>query len=125
MKALIVSDNHSQDAHLYELISKYEEEINLWLHCGDSEFQTNDPVFDYFKSVQGNMDWASFPVELVNELNGKIICHTHGHLYGVNRGVDGLNELATEEKADIVFYGHTHIAAIDKKTDVTLLIQGV
>lgn len=114
MKALIVSDNHGRDAELYELIDMYDGEIDLWLHCGDSEFQPSDPVFETFNAVRGNVDWGIFPNVQVNELGGVTIVHTHGHLYGVNSGVDDLYDLAEEYGAEIVFYGHTHIPAVDE-----------
>lgn len=113
MKALIVSDNHGIDRDLYELMTIYEHDIDLWLHCGDSEFRLNDPVFDVFQAVLGNTDFDHFPPQEVNELAGRKIVHVHGHQHSVSFGVEGLNRLAEKENADIVFYGHTHIAKVD------------
>lgn len=114
MKALIVSDNHGRDSHLYELIEKYRHEVDLWLHCGDSEFSPQDPVFDIFKPVRGNMDWGDFPVLQVSQWHGINIMHTHGHLYGVNYGLEQIYETAVEYEAPITFYGHTHVATIEE-----------
>jgi predicted phosphodiesterase len=42
-------------------------------------------------------------------LSGKKILFTHGDLYGVKYGMDGITSLARENGADIALFGHTHI----------------
>lgn len=116
MKALITSDTHSQDAGLYELKEMYQKEVDLWLHCGDSELLNNDPALADFHVVTGNTDWlGKFPSSEKINFAGLTLLLTHGHLFHVRSGVDELAAWAEKEQADIVFYGHTHIAKVDEK----------
>lgn len=115
MKALIVSDNHGNLASLEELIDIYQGEIDLWLHCGDSEFMVDHPVWDYFKTVEGNMDIdPSLPAHRVEKLGNERVLVIHGHQQRVGFTFDYLNKLADNLDVEIVFYGHTHIAKVDR-----------
>ena len=44
------------------------------------------------------------------EFHGKKFMLTHGHKYGVQRGLAKLAKRAFSEDVDVVLYGHTHIA---------------
>lgn len=115
MKALIVSDNHGNLEVLEELITIYDDEIDLWLHCGDSEFMSNHPIWDYFKTVRGNMDidYSLTSHQMVKFENERLLV-VHGHNQRVGFTFEYLEELAQNQEADLVFYGHTHIAQVDK-----------
>lgn len=115
MKALIVSDNHRDINSMEELVHLYEDEIDLWLHCGDSEFLKDHAIWDYFKTVKGNMDieHSLKNYQLENFGDEKLLI-IHGHQQRVGFGLEELNQLAKKLKADIAFYGHTHIAKVDK-----------
>lgn len=115
LKALIVSDNHKNLESLKELVDIYEEEIDLWLHCGDSEFMKDHVIWDYFKTVKGNMDIDySLQSHQLLKFGDQNILLIHGHQQRVGFTFERLNELAEKEGANIVFYGHTHIARVDK-----------
>lgn len=115
MKALIVSDNHANVSILEELIAIYANEIDLWLHCGDSEFSADDPIWNVFKTVLGNMDIDySLPFNRVEQFGEENLLIVHGHHHSVRLTLDYLNDLAQENDADVVFYGHTHIAQVDQ-----------
>ncbi len=125
MKALIVSDNHRNLAVLEELIDIYQDEIDLWLHCGDSEFMTSDSVWQYFKTVRGNMDIdSSLPLERVESFGDEKIVVVHGHHHRVGLTLDYLKEIASEKEAKVVFYGHTHVAKVDKIDDTYFINPG-
>ena len=115
MKVLIVSDNHGDLASLEELINIYENEIDLWLHCGDSEFNASHPIWDTFKTVTGNMDrdpnLLDYRVETYEDETFLIV---HGHRQQVRMTLEPMAELARENNAQIVFYGHTHVAQVDQ-----------
>lgn len=107
---IIVSDNHGEDTPLWDLVSLYQDEVDFFLHCGDSEAEISDPIWEKMDSVRGNMDGQTpFPVVRTETLGDKKIFATHGHLQGVKRSLEDLKEEAEEEKADIVCFGHTHI----------------
>ena len=118
LKALIVSDNHGDLGSLVELIDLYKEEIDLWLHCGDSEFMETNELWNHFKTVRGNMDRdRSLPAYREEMLGNEKIVIVHGHQHYVGRTFDFLDEFAHSKEADLVFYGHTHIAKVDKIND--------
>lgn len=125
MKALIVSDNHGNLDILEELVTIYENEVDLWLHCGDSEFMSTNPIWEKFQTVRGNMDVGyTLPLDRVEDFDGEKLLVVHGHNHRVRFTLDFLKELAIEKKADVVFYGHTHIAKIDKIDDLYFINPG-
>lgn len=114
-----------QDAGLYELQEKYKEEIDLWIHCGDSQLNPHDPALENFKVVLGNTDWpGSFSEMLTIEFDKLNLLVTHGDQYHVGRGMEELYPLAKEKNVDIVFYGHTHIPKVDKVKDIFFINPG-
>ena len=95
--------------------------------------------------VEGNGDADRYPVvnpayyknkkeSVYNELNvpltqtviaaGHKIFSTHGHRYALLNGTNALVAAAKKEKADLVFYGHTHIALAEQKPDMLVLNPG-
>lgn len=68
-----------------------------------------------FLVVRGNCDTSEILgdcfVKNVDSINllGYRITFTHGNLYGVKYGLDGVIKLALDTSSDIVLFGHTHI----------------
>lgn len=125
MKALIVSDNHGNIQILEELIDLYQDEVDVWLHCGDSEFMSTAAIWETFKPVRGNMDTGyALPLEHLETFGDERLLVVHGHNHRVGFTLDFINELAREQTADIVFYGHTHIATVDKIKDIYFINPG-
>jgi len=81
-------------------------------------------------AVRGNCDFSSsFLGNVAKKTDEIILCNkkiifTHGDLYGAKYGLDGLERLASERDADIVLYGHTHIAKEDYIDGVYYLNPG-
>lgn len=110
---LIVSDSHGLEKEL-EAINK-RHDVTEKIHCGDSELLHTAPQLATFTTVKGNCDWGgNFPNEEVIEIGGLRFFVTHGHLYGVKQTLLNLQYRAEELEADIVCYGHSHIAYADK-----------
>lgn len=114
MKILVVSDTHGDFNSLMRAV-KAQPEAEVIVHCGDGDEQVQ-LLKDTYKDkmivgVRGNCDWNSFlpPTETLNIL-GKRIFITHGHLYNVKTGLYRIMCAAREQGADILLYGHTHIA---------------
>lgn len=125
LKVLIVSDNHKDEYNLEELINMYENEIDLWLHCGDSEFSIDHPLWDTYKTVRGNMDWESqLPSVRMETLEDTTFGLLHGHRHQVKFSLDAMADVAAENNASIIFYGHTHVAAVDKQAGVYFINPG-
>ncbi len=64
------------------------------------------------------------PNELVLTVAQKRLLITHGHRYDVYYSSRLLYEAAEQQQAEIVFFGHTHIANVQESAAVTLLNPG-
>lgn len=125
MKVLIVSDNHRDEYRLEELMNIYENEIDLWLHCGDSEFGIHHPYWETFKTVKGNMDWENqFPAIRIEKLEDETFGLLHGHHHQVKTSLAPMAEVAQENQASIIFYGHTHVAKVDQMDGIFFINPG-
>lgn len=128
MRIGIISDSHGDHKALAAVAAKAGQ-VDLWLHAGDCA-----PDADYLQRITevevvrvlGNCDWPNdklTPAEIIETGSHKIFL-THGHLYGVNFGLDALEKEATQCKCDIAVYGHTHIAGQWNNAGVLILNPG-
>lgn len=117
MKILITSDSHGQTAELEELLDRHEKEVDAFYHCGDSELPASSPIMRRFKAVLGNCDMynGGYPEELVEDFGVVKLFMTHGHLYRVKFSPLQLKYRAEEVGAQIILYGHTHVADCTKE----------
>ncbi|WP_042354871.1 metallophosphoesterase family protein [Bacillus rubiinfantis] len=107
-KVLIVSDSHGLTKELIDIRERHSQEVDLMIHCGDSQLMPGQQAMLGYKTVAGNCDFADFPQELLEEVSGKRIYITHGHHYSVKSSLMRLQYRAAEVKADIVCFGHSH-----------------
>lgn len=125
MKIVIISDNHGNTYYMEEILSIYDKDVTGWIHCGDSELLEDNPLWQHFKTVEGNMDIAEgFKLEHVAEFEGEKFLIAHGHRHAVKRSYDELKSRAKEEGCRFVFYGHTHIAKIEKEDGIFFINPG-
>jgi uncharacterized protein len=109
-KVLVVSDSHGLISELSKIKKRHENEVNLMIHCGDSELEPNDAALDGFIVVRGNCDFEEqFPEESLQTIAGKRILVTHGHHFHVKSSLMNLTYRAEELEANIVCFGHSHI----------------
>ncbi|KUP05902.1 metallophosphatase [Bacillus coahuilensis p1.1.43] len=109
MKALIVSDNHGDRDVLRELKSLYQNDVDVMIHCGDSELKETASEMTGFVGVKGNCDWeGNYPKDLVVEWGVHKILVTHGHVYNVKMSLMNLSYKAREVGATIACFGHSH-----------------
>jgi putative phosphoesterase len=116
MKCLCFSDSHGSPHNIRLALSKHPDaEVIFFL--GDGLRDLEDFVLDRsraFFAVQGNCDYHALLGESFVKktdsitLMGKRIFFTHGDLYGVKYGLDGVKKLAIDYNADVVLFGHTH-----------------
>lgn len=112
-KILIVSDSHRLTEELD--IIKERHDVNHRIHCGDSELLNNHPTIQSFTTVEGNCDSpGEFKVEEQLSVDHLNIFITHGHLYRVKTNLLPLTYRAAEVNANIVCFGHSHIAGAEK-----------
>ncbi len=114
MRILIVSDTHRNFRALSNIIERHPESRTL-LFLGDGLRELEDAELLYPEkqiiAVRGNCDWASFlPAVRLVTLADKRILMLHGDQHGVKGGLSTVRRLAEEQQADIVLYGHTHVA---------------
>lgn len=113
-KVLIVSDSHGLTKELQVLRKRHLDEVDLLIHCGDSELMPDDQAISGYLTVRGNCDFGSgYPMETISELSGRKFFITHGHRYSVKASLRDLSNKAQEVNANIVCYGHSHILAAD------------
>ncbi len=127
MKILIVSDTHGYNDIMYEVIAK-ESPFDMLIHCGDIEGEYDrlrDRIDCSLHVVAGNNDYDSDMERIkVIEFSGHRAVLTHGHRYQLYHGYDPLFYLAAENRADYVFFGHTHVPVIHEEGPVTLINPG-
>lgn len=108
MKIIGVSDNH-RDEHTLKQIMEREKESDIWIHCGDSQFDEHHHLLRDFHVVQGNTDHALFPKECIIECGKVRILVSHGHLYSIDFTVEEIVASAKMQGATLILHGHTHI----------------
>ncbi|KEF39515.1 phosphoesterase, MJ0936 family [Schinkia azotoformans MEV2011] len=116
MKVLIVSDSHGLTKDLIELKKKYRTEVETMIHCGDSELDAHSEAMSSYIAVRGNCDFDSnFANEQLVSIkrNGLAFYVTHGHLYNVKMSLMNLRYRAEEVGANVVCFGHSHIAGAE------------
>ncbi len=118
MKCLIFSDTHGSDYFVRRALAMHPD-ASVIFFLGDGLYDVDSHAMAdrrrTWLAVKGNGDYSAYlcgsPVDAVEQitlLDYKIVI-THGHLYGVKGGDDGLLRLADERGADIVLFGHTHL----------------
>lgn len=114
---LVISDSHGDVANVRRAIDSAKR-VDGIIFLGDGirdiEYIKSTLNIPNLYAVLGNCDrFSSFSeykkVECLT-FEGKRIVITHGDLYGAKYGDGGLISLAKEYGADVVLYGHTHIA---------------
>ncbi|WHX99515.1 metallophosphoesterase [Neobacillus sp. DY30] len=123
-KVLIVSDSHGLTNELKMLRERHMNEVDLMIHCGDSEMMPDDEVMNGYLTVKGNCDFGSYPLETTTEIAGRKFFVTHGHKYSVKSSLMNLQYKAAEVGADIACFGHSHILGAEVIGDTLFLNPG-
>ncbi len=69
MKILIISDSHGLTDELQTIAKRHAAEVDMMIHCGDSELETNHPALEGYK---GKMVYGYMPKTAKNLINGII-----------------------------------------------------
>lgn len=72
---------------------------------------------DYYAELQ-------VPVTQKFTVARHVVFSTHGHRYSLLNGTNALARAAKKENADLVFYGHTHLALAEQKPSMLVLNPG-
>ncbi|MFT4416525.1 metallophosphoesterase family protein [Fredinandcohnia humi] len=125
MKALIISDSHGLTEELLTIKERHKNEVDFMLHCGDSELPATSSEMSEFSAVRGNCDFDSrYPEDMVVLLNGANVFLTHGHLYNVKMTLMNLSYRAQEAGANVVCFGHSHIAGAELIGEILFINPG-
>lgn len=108
-KILIISDSHGLTRELEIIKARHLCEVEVMIHCGDSQLSPSQKSIADFVTVLGNCDYDGFPLETTIEVAGRRLFITHGHKYSVKTSLMRLNYRAAEVEADIVCFGHSHV----------------
>jgi len=121
----IVAFSDAHGAPLPQKLLQVASEADYVLYLGDGINGLGEIMLHKgLHAVSGNCDIPCFPQEEVLELDGVRMLLTHGHKYNVKRDLLNVALRAKELDCAAVFYGHTHLAAIDDMGGVTLVCPG-
>ena len=116
MKCLVFSDSHGTSLGMKRALRMHPDaEVVFFLGDGLSDFE--ELIYDRSRAyiaVRGNWDVNGIlgdqMIKKIDSITlmGYRVFLTHGDLYGVKYGLDGIERLAVDHNADIVLFGHTH-----------------
>ncbi|MFD0768213.1 metallophosphoesterase [Bacillus sp. CGMCC 1.60114] len=125
MKALIVSDSHGSVKELKQLKEQYEGNVDVMIHCGDSELTSQHSELEGFHVVKGNCDFAGdFSNDIIADVQSTRFLVTHGHLYNIKMTLQTLLYRAKEAEANVVCFGHSHILGAEIIDDILFINPG-
>lgn len=125
MKALIISDNHGDSRILNDIKEQFAQDVDVLIHCGDSELKADSTAMQGFKAVKGNNDWGlNYPGQLEFTIGGLSFLVVHGDHDHVNYSLTPLMLKAQSFGSNIVCYGHTHQLAVSMDDDILFINPG-
>jgi len=114
MRILIISDSHAVTRNIDYALLAHPEARHVFFLGDNVRDKENVKIYHpdrIFHIVHGNCDYDSaYPSVDTVTLGGKKIIFTHGHNFAVKSGSAVLLSKAKNAGADIVLYGHTHVA---------------
>ena len=116
-RILVFSDSHGEPKEMKKIIENMPD-VSAVIHLGDLNRDIQfleDTFFDFpIYGVQGNNDFSgAYPNEKMLQIDGKKIFITHGHYYLSGWDPAPLKSIPATEKADVILFGHTHIAEVE------------
>ncbi len=143
---LVASDSHGAASMLNYILREQGEQCDALVFCGDGigdvvsilsmtgqDAALARQIPPVIALVQGNNDPSRYPMEqtqLKVPLNqtltasGHTMFITHGHRFSLYNGTAYLTNEALLQEADLVLYGHTHIAMAECSTGLLTLNPG-
>ena len=127
MKIAVISDSH-YDTSSVNAVKKHLNDVDIIIHCGDGapdikllEEDFNGEIY----AVKGNCDITSeYPSQRIVEVMGNKIFVTHGHMYNVKYEYNSIFYKGKEVEANIVLFGHSHKALINRYDGIILMNPG-
>lgn len=119
MKILVFSDSHGNPGTMLQAVKTHLEHggVDMILHLGDGyrDFKALSELYPEIPAymVRGNCDEGialDVPKERLIEVDGFTFFMIHGHTRGVKNDLQHAADAAARCGADILLYGHTHLA---------------
>lgn len=125
MRLIIVSDSHGNSKILNEIASRYIGKVDAFVHCGDSELDSSNSIWNTMDTVSGNcdFDWNIPDIYVNNQIEYPYLV-VHGHQHGVKYSLEQLKLEAINQNVNFIFYGHTHIMKFDKEDGIFIINPG-
>ena len=128
MRIIVISDSHGAVSKIDYAMQSFPDALDVFF-LGDC-VRDIEKLYEFypkhrFHVVKGNCDFGS-DENTVGEamICSKRIMYTHGHTFDVKYGTERLIERAKYINADIVLYGHTHIAKTEYVDGIYLINPG-
>lgn len=127
LKILVFSDSHRSRGGMLDAIEA--QSPDLVIHLGDLQEDAEEIGYAYPKlpliSVPGNCDgWTMEPtIRLVTIERHKLLL-SHGHLWQVKQGHTRAMLEAHKAGADILLFGHTHVAYCEQVDGIWVMNPG-
>ena len=112
MRILCISDSHGSTRNVEKAIDNLNPDMIIFTGDGAGEIENLSYIYDNipFHIVKGNCDYGEYETSELFEVRSKRIFITHGHFYNVKLSYNEIIKAANNYDADIVVFGHTHIA---------------
>ncbi|SIS50435.1 metallophosphoesterase family protein [Salimicrobium salexigens] len=124
-KALIISDSHGLTEELQEVKDRHSQEVDAFIHCGDSELATDASELEGFHYAKGNCDFEEdMENEQIVDVKGVRFLVAHGHLLQVKQSLMPIYYRAEEAGADVACFGHSHTIGAEKVGDKLIMNPG-
>lgn len=127
LKILVFSDSHRARGGMLDAIEA--QSPDLIIHLGDLQSDAEEIGYAYPKiplvSVPGNCDgWTMEPAIRRLELEGRHVLLSHGHLWQVKHTYARAILEAKKAGADILLFGHTHVAYCEQVDGIWVMNPG-
>lgn len=127
MRLAVFSDTHGNTNLMPQAVRRMQPDILVHLgdHIRDSRLLASGFPSIPLYAVPGNCDFASREQDTLEFYAGPVkVFATHGHRYYVKSTMDSLLNAAYFSGAQLVLYGHTHIARIEYPAGMTVVNPG-
>ncbi len=127
LKILVFSDSHRSRGGMLDVIEA--QSPDLVIHLGDLQEDAEEIGYAYPKlsliSVPGNCDgWTTQPAIRLVTIGGRKILLSHGHLWQVKQNYARAMLEARKAEADILLFGHTHVAYCEQVDGIWVMNPG-
>lgn len=124
MKTIVFSDAHG-NKDLVERILDYNVDADYIISLGDSGLDTEFLVSHDIVHVKGNISRdAGIVYDTDMQIEGLNLFLTHGHKFKVHKTLDKLIKHGVVNNYDVVMFGHTHEACLERHGTVLAINPG-